>query len=579
MAASQAPKTSERKQIAIMTCGGCLACFCCILLVIAVGLGLRALGGGDNDPDLSTNSGGEGRLLATQFAPHRWAMVGDSGTFPASWGPIKSHVPIHGNAGPTVDTATGTWSCDGAGVGCTRFAYRKNDHGGDSNNIQTACTVCVTRMVDATECAGKPALEVDFERALAASDPDKGDADWTTDGDGFFFSVCKDGADILLNTSHVPLPTLMLRAVDALGEGPFTLDPTEFGMLRSSPITTRSGNQIQPALITHTGPTITSLQLHADGNTTATFKCESPECMADGSLVTSDDVVTIFTAFDFNLEDFVAAQDSGLLTAFAASHNVTLLPNATFTRDARLRQVVRLIDFLMMEQALLEGERMYDILAKSARVALAYTATQTVANMCLPSDQHLCSQAEHNLRWREEKFVSQWKALGFDVWASWMPFLDLGQDNVRVPHLTASLILPDVQFYNGVILDLHPTGSELPANVDVNAIYYDMIANISRVIGPTQPIIVVPWAGQMTFYWEGTGCEGVICESDFTRYYSLNEAIFKSSIAHFTPSQLKAFSFGNFDANMFDIKDPHNKVNKAGEAGYNNPLLNIWASR
>ena len=37
----------------------------------------------------------------------------------------------------------------------------------------------------------------------------------------------------------------------------------------------------------------------------------------------------------------------------------------------------------------------------------------------------------------------------FDVWASWMPFLDLGQDNVRVPHLTASLILPDVQFYNG----------------------------------------------------------------------------------------------------------------------------------
>ena len=57
MAASQAPKTSERKQIAIMTCGGCLACFCCILLVIAVGLGLRALGGGDNDPDLSTNSG------------------------------------------------------------------------------------------------------------------------------------------------------------------------------------------------------------------------------------------------------------------------------------------------------------------------------------------------------------------------------------------------------------------------------------------------------------------------------------------------------------------------------------------
>ena len=49
--------------------------------------------------------------------------------------------------------------------------------------------------------------------------------------------------------------------------------------------------------------------------------------------------MTIFTAFDFNLEDFVAAQDSGLLTAFAASHNVTLLPNATFTRDARLRQV------------------------------------------------------------------------------------------------------------------------------------------------------------------------------------------------------------------------------------------------
>ena len=123
--------------------------------------------------------------------------------------------------------------------------------------------------------------------------------------------------------------------------------------------------------------------------------------------------MTIFTAFDFNLEDFVAAQDSGLLTAFAASHNVTLLPNATFTRDARLRQVcvwpcgrvavwpcgrvcggyarrltckghqvVRLIDFLMMEQALLEGERMYDILAKSARVALAYTATQVCAPTC-----------------------------------------------------------------------------------------------------------------------------------------------------------------------------------------------------
>ena len=36
----------------------------------------------------------------------------------------------------------------------------------------------------------------------------------------------------------------------------------------------------------------------------------------------------------------------------------------------------------MMEQALLEGERMYDILAKSARVALAYTATQVCDHVC-----------------------------------------------------------------------------------------------------------------------------------------------------------------------------------------------------
>ena len=339
VAASQAPKTSERKQIAIMTCGGCLACFCCILLVIAVGLGLRALGGGGNDPDLSTNSGmlhhsrasfywapkrwasvtlcaagGEGRLLATQFAPHRWAMVGDSGTFPASWGPIKSHVPIHGNAGPTVDTATGTWSCDGAGVCCTRFAYRKNDHGGDSNNIQTACTVCVTRMVDATECAGKPALEVDFERALAASDPDKGDADWTTDGDGFFFSVCKDGADILLNTSHVPVrcccshcllglrrashvlcavPISFRRScfelLTRLGRGlsrwtpPSSaccgLHPLPHGLATKSSLHSSFVSRCWACVLacscthcvhrgaqqTHTGPTITSLQLHADG--------------------------------------------------------------------------------------------------------------------------------------------------------------------------------------------------------------------------------------------------------------------------------------------------------------------------
>ena len=66
--------------------------------------------------------------------------------------------------------------------------------------------------------------------------------------------------------------------------------------------------------------------------------------------------------------------------------------------------------------------------------------------------------------------------------------------------------------------------------------------------------------------------------------YEQSEAALSSALQSFSPEQLLGFGISIFEGSHFDIRKPYEgfgsfSLNRVGETGYNNPVLNIYRAR
>jgi hypothetical protein len=73
-------------------------------------------------------------------------------------------------------------------------------------------------------------------------------------------------------------------------------------------------------------------------------------------------------------------------------------------------------------------------------------------------------------------------------------------------------------------------------------------------------------------------------KSDFRGMYDQTEAVLDAAMRHLDRDQFEGFGVSLFEGSHFDIRSPHEdfsgfSLNRVGETGYNNPVLNIYRAQ
>ena len=100
-------------------------------------------------------------------------------------------------------------------------------------------------------------------------------------------------------------------------------------------------------------------------------------------------------------------------------------------------------------------------------------------------------------------------------------------------------------------------------------------------IGPDLPVILSLNGPPITAQTGGGFRKADICPSDFKGMYEQTEAALDSALRSLTSRQFVGFGVALFEGSHFDIRDPYERfdsyaLNRVGETGYNNPVLNIY---
>ena len=100
-------------------------------------------------------------------------------------------------------------------------------------------------------------------------------------------------------------------------------------------------------------------------------------------------------------------------------------------------------------------------------------------------------------------------------------------------------------------------------------------------IGGDMPVVLSLHGPPIAAQTGGGFCEAQICPSDFKGMYEQAEAILDAAIRSIPRDQLVGFGVSLFEGSQFDIREPYEafdgfSLNRVGETGYNNPILNVY---
>jgi hypothetical protein len=103
-------------------------------------------------------------------------------------------------------------------------------------------------------------------------------------------------------------------------------------------------------------------------------------------------------------------------------------------------------------------------------------------------------------------------------------------------------------------------------------------------VGPETPVILSLNGPPITAQTGGAFCEADICPSDFKGTYEQIEAALHAALESISLEQLRGFGVALFEGAHFDIRQPYENfpgfsLNRVGETGYNNPVLNIYRAQ
>jgi hypothetical protein len=512
---------------------------------------------------------------ALKLASHRFLSVGASTTL-NGLGTVIEVASLSGDGVLQHDPEANVVSCAKGGTGFVRARYRED---ASKNQIQTLGIVCINEV---DSCVGHPRASFDLETFLVGGVA--GNADLLAQGDQTLYAVCKAGGRLRLQQPSQQFPPLMFRIVDALGDGPYSLADDEFGLLRNGTVITFSGDTLTPPWLATVSRQVTSIVINGDGTVDINDEdCDvAPTCTYSPDFVRSGDVLIVgFGASDAGLESALASAGDAVLDSFVTARlSISWTDTNWMTMIEARRQVVyRLISLEIMDQLLRRFDGLYGLRQKGVRIAYwpAWQTRYLATHYCYPDEAAACQTVEDEIAALEASRIGGWIGEGYDLWFA--DFLGFEADGTYRP---TSLAAPHFSNFNGLVMVVD-AGPGLNPGVDKATTLATAVAGLAAEIGGKPVVLAVHW-GPMTFFSTGEFCEAQICPSDFSNYFSLLEPTVRAMTTSFAPGQVKGFALPMFDGAHFDIRAPQEQsggidLNRVGETGYNNPLLNLYATQ
>lgn len=249
--------------------------------------------------------------------------------------------------------------------------------------------------------------------------------------------------------------------------------------------------------------------------------------------------------------------------------------------DMAPRAFARLASLDIMGQLLEDFDDLHELRNKDVRIAYSqfWFANTFLPDYCFldEAEQAFCREVEAAIQAEESRRVADWKADGFILWhASTINYRDNGEYDSYANYR------PHFSNFEGVLAGFGANSSSTTENIP--ATLANNIAQFAAEIGPEMPVIL-HLLGPPISAQTGSGfCEADICPSDFSGIYDQVEAALLSALDNLRPGQFQGFGVALFEGSHFDIRSPYEQfdffdLNRVGETGYNNPVLNIYRSQ
>lgn len=519
------------------------------------------------------------RLVAHEFVP-----VGQT----RSLGEIGTDVEVIEFDGRLeLDAEAGTFTPLESGVACIRAQYRETTR---QNQVQTKCVVGIDEV---GPCDGLEPYAFDLQRFIERP----GNSNWLAHGLGSFYEVCRTAVGLRLERSDRELPPLYLGIVDALGDGDYSLGPTEYGWQRRGTIRTYSGEVIDPPWVVFLGPgppksgTITE-----EGTVEVDFAdCdESPSCTFDPAFVRPGDVVEVTPAGIGGLSNFREQygedEAAGRINTLLDRHGVTAFewkaiderlgpfdtggdPNDLIDLDVKGIIFERMVRLQGLERTLEFFDDVHSLREKGVTVSLSDDLNNSPVKCPFPDPEAeaICNEFEDAVAAAEDRTLAT-LAEAYDLW--------LSIDHWEEPGMHR----PRVDTVDGVVFRYGFSGESSPES-DLRSVPAEvrewMISLTERY--PELQVLLVGEAPVSVVTANGDQCEAEYCPSIFEASYRLNEAVLQAVLEQAAENVI-GFAVRTFEGAHFDIRKPVEdrfgyELNRIGETGYNNPILNIYATQ
>lgn len=512
--------------------------------------------------------------IPIRLASHEFIPVGDSRDI----GNLGDILEVMQFGEDKIFLADNKVTCLSGGVACIRAKYREDIW---QNEVQTKCIACVD---ETGSC--KDEEKAIFDLQQFSNRP--GNANWFESGENVFYGVCNVDGRVRLQQSP-NLPKLYFQIVDALGSGAYSLGEEEYDWQRRGIIRTYSEEEIKPNWIIYLGQEIEDFSL-VDGRVIIpALSCEKdPSCSSASELVRDGDIVKIgFGAPEpgsYLKERYTSRDFEVLLEKSGVGFEWGDIPNENKFIEARV--IERLVSIQIFDQVLEYFNSINDF--ENRDVTVAYWVpwySYTIGGGCPPDDNDYCDEVlESAIDGYESDIFTKWKNRGVNLWAS-LP-MNYYEDNDGVVKYVSweEDVGPDLSNFDGLIARF--AAGPVPLSKDeLNDFFPEMIADFSSEIKRNMPgkPVVLESGGTLTAFTEAVGCEADYCETDFKYSYLYSETAIKA-VQENLGNQFAGVGVKLFEGAHFDIRNPvENKsgfeLNRVGETGYNNPVLNIYTAR
>lgn len=521
------------------------------------------------------------------LAAHQFVKVGDTvnyGNIGDILEIIQSTDTVHLNEGSS------TLTCISSGAACIRAKYRESD---SQNDIQTKCILCVDSV---GSCEGKEKFGFDFQQFSDV----EGNSNWLESGENEFYGVCKENEELILQQTKQELPELYFTIVDALGDGAYSLGDDELYQQREGVITTFSGDNLKPNWLISVGFQIDEVYLDEQVNV---HIVHDSDCSIDVSCSDSQDLVQEgdFVEIGWGLSpeeldkliDKYEEENPELLDNFLKKYGIESftwddLDSIPVDDNAKKFVFYRLVSLEIADIIFHHYDDKYSLREKHINISwIPPWYSYGLYLTCGPweTESQFCTMVDETIMDIEKNQINEWRSEGFDLWVSFPFNMVEHEDGVHLESWD-KYKRPHFSNFNGIIVNLQIGSFENKSKDEIA----DHLSQSAKELvdefnlhAPEKPIILRQSAPPLTLFTEGIFCEADFCPSDFKYSYLYTEKVFLVFLENLD-NRFVGFSAAMFEGSHFDIKNAVEdksgyELNRIGETGYNNPVLNIYSSK